>query len=39
MIQDKPINFLVGARFFAASPHDGPKGWGARIGMTILPFK
>lgn len=39
MIQDKPITFLVGARYFAASPENGPKGWGARIGMTILPFK
>lgn len=39
MINEKPITFLVGARYFAASPQDGPKGWGLRIGMTILPFK
>lgn len=35
-IDKQPISFGVGVRYFAASPHDGPKGFGARASITFL---
>lgn len=36
MIDKQPVSFGVGVRYFAASPHDGPKGFGARAVITFL---
>lgn len=33
-----PISLGVGFRYYAASPNDGPKGWGVRLTATILKF-
>jgi hypothetical protein len=38
-INNVPVTFEVGLRYFAASPENGPKGWGARVGITIVSFK
>jgi len=35
-IQNLPISVALGARYFAASVPDGPKGWGARLSFTIV---
>lgn len=36
MIDKLPVSFAVGVRYFAASPNDGPKGFGARASITFL---
>jgi hypothetical protein len=36
MIDKHPVSFGVGVRYFAASPNDGPKGFGARASITFL---
>jgi len=36
MIDKQPVSFGVGVRYFAASPHDGPKGFGVRALITFL---
>ena len=36
MIDKQPVSFGVGGRYFAASPHDGPKGFGVRALITFL---
>ena len=36
VIDKQPVSFGVGVRYFAASPHDGPKGFGARAVITFL---
>ena len=36
MIDKLPVSFQVGVRYFAASPTDGPKGFGARAAITFL---
>ena len=36
MIDKLPVSFQVGVRYFAASPNDGPKGFGARASITFL---
>ena len=36
MIDKLPVSFQVGVRYFAASPNDGPKGFGARAAITFL---
>lgn len=33
-----PISLGVGVRYYAASPQDGPKGWGLRLTATLLKF-
>lgn len=33
-----PISLGIGVRYYAASPQDGPKGWGIRLTATILKF-
>lgn len=35
-INNMPISFGVALRYFAASPHDGPKGLGAQASITFL---
>lgn len=32
----QPVSFQLGARYYAASPQDGPKGFGARATITFL---
>jgi hypothetical protein len=32
----QPVSFSVGARYWAASPDNGPNGWGVRAGITFL---
>ncbi|WP_354346254.1 transporter [Phyllobacterium ifriqiyense] len=32
----QPVSFSVGARYWAASPDNGPDGWGARASITFL---
>ena len=36
LIDKHPVSFQVGVRYFAASPNDGPKGFGARASITFL---
>ena len=36
VIDKQPVSFGVGLRYFAASPHDGPKGFGVRALVTFL---
>lgn len=36
MIDKQPVSFGIGLRYFAASPHDGPKGLGVRANITFL---
>lgn len=36
MFDQTPISFSVGARYFVTSPQEGPQGWGARAGITVL---
>jgi hypothetical protein len=31
----RPVNFQIGARYYAATPQDGPR-WGIRFAMTFL---
>lgn len=31
-----PVQFTVGARYWADSPENGPEGWGARFQVTLL---
>lgn len=33
-----PVSLGVGVRYYAASPNDGPKGWGVRLTATVLKF-
>jgi len=35
-IGSQPVQFFAGARYWAASAHNGPDGWGARFGFTLL---
>jgi len=35
-IGNQPVQFFAGARYWAASAHNGPDGWGARFGFTLL---
>ena len=30
-----PVSFQIGARYYAVTPHDGPR-WGLRFGTTLL---
>ena len=32
----QPVQFGVGARYWADSPENGPDGWGARAVVTFL---
>lgn len=32
----QPVSFQLGVRYYAASPQDGPKGFGARATVTFL---
>lgn len=32
----QPVSFQLGVRYYAASPQDGPKGFGARATITFL---
>lgn len=36
MFDKLPVSFQIGARYYAASPNDGPKGFGARAAITFL---
>ena len=31
-----PVQFTLGARYWAQSPEDGPDGWGGRFKVTLL---
>ncbi len=33
---EQPVSLQLGARYWAESPDNGPKGWGVRAGMTFL---
>ncbi|NTS32249.1 hypothetical protein HQ945_13380 [Phyllobacterium sp. BT25] len=35
-IGDQPVSIGSGVRYWAASPKDGPEGWGARFVVTFL---
>ncbi len=35
-IGKQPVQFQVGARYWAVSPDNGPEGWGARASVTFL---
>ena len=35
-IDQLPVSISAGVRYFAASPNDGPKGFGARASITFL---
>jgi hypothetical protein len=35
-VDKQPISLFVGARYYAVSPDAGPKGFGARAGLTFL---
>ena len=35
-IGDQHVSFQVGARYWAESPQDGPRGWGGRFTVTLL---
>ena len=35
-IGKQPVQFQVGARYWAVSPDNGPEGWGARAAVTFL---
>ena len=35
-IGGQPVQFGLGARYWAQSPEDGPDGWGARAVVTLL---
>jgi len=35
-IGKQPVQFFAGARYWANSAHNGPEGWGARFGFTLL---
>nr|WP_272212832.1 hypothetical protein [Marinicella sp. W31]MDC2878755.1 hypothetical protein [Marinicella sp. W31] len=35
-IGKQPVQFGLGARYWAASPDGGPQGWGARFQVTLL---
>jgi hypothetical protein len=35
-IGNLPVNFALGARYYAESPDSGPHGWGARVIITLL---
>jgi hypothetical protein len=32
----QPVQFQVGARYWADTPDYGPEGWGARFAMTFM---
>ena len=32
----RPVQFSVGARYWADAPDTGPEGWGARFEVTLL---
>jgi hypothetical protein len=34
-VDDQPLSFQMGARYYASTPHDGPR-WGARFNVTFL---
>lgn len=36
MFDKQPVSFQVGLRYYATSPVDGPKGFGARASVTFL---
>jgi hypothetical protein len=33
---EQPVSLSAGIRYWAASPKDGPHGWGPRVGLTFL---
>ncbi|MBD9647545.1 transporter [Ensifer sp. ENS09] len=33
---EQPVSLQLGARYWAASPDNGPNGWGVRAGITFL---
>ena len=33
---EQPVSLQLGARYWAVSPDNGPKGWGIRAGITFL---
>jgi hypothetical protein len=35
-IGSQPVSLFVGVRYYAVSPNSGPKGFGARAGVTFL---
>jgi hypothetical protein len=35
-IGDRPVQFSVGARYYAEAAEFGPDGWGGRFQMTLL---
>jgi hypothetical protein len=32
----QPVSLALGVRYYAASPDNGPKGFGARLSITFL---
>lgn len=32
----QPVSLSAGIRYWAASPNNGPRGWGPRVGLTFL---
>jgi hypothetical protein len=36
MIGKAPIQIGAGARYWVDSPDNGPRGWGARITVTLI---
>jgi hypothetical protein len=36
MFGKQPVSFSGGARYWAASPENGPDGWGVRAGISLL---
>jgi hypothetical protein len=35
-IGHRPVQFSLGARYWADAPEGGPEGWGARLQVTLL---
>lgn len=35
-IGNQALQFMVGARYWADAPDDGPKGWGLRVQLTFI---
>jgi hypothetical protein len=35
-IHRRPVQFSLGARYWADAPEAGPEGWGARFQVTLL---
>ncbi|WP_174047872.1 transporter [Agrobacterium tumefaciens] len=33
---EQPVSLSAGARYWAAAPENGPHGWGARVGLSLL---